>query len=306
MTPSDNVFASLPLTWREWIMDNLARACSPLDMANSMTRSGQYGMATARAAIDEAIRIRAAGGTAASGGMAAPGAPASAAAADSAPAAPQAMPYIDVSSNRIALPDREVDVLFVLKKPQVILLGNVLSDEECDAIVAHCGTRYTRSTVTAEADGASVVHAGRTSEMAFIQRGEAEVAERIDRRLAALAHWSPECSEPFQLQKYGRTQEYRPHYDWLDPDSAGHRAHLARGGQRLATFVLYLCDVAQGGGTVFPNLGLEVFPKKGHALWFLNTDAHHQPDPQTLHGGAPVVSGTKIIANKWLRQQRYG
>lgn len=303
MTPSENVFASLPLTWREWIMENLARACNPLDMANSMVRSGQYGMLTARSAIDEAVRIRAAGGDAAAAAVATP---APAASATAAAASPRAMPFIDVSSNRIVAPDREVEVLFVLKKPQVILLGNVLSYEECDAIVEHCGTRYTRSTVTAEADGASVVHEGRTSEMAFIQRGEAEVAERIDRRLAAIAHWSPECSEPFQLQKYGKTQEYRPHYDWLDPDSAGHRAHLARGGQRLATFVLYLCDVAQGGGTVFPNLGLEVFPKKGSALWFLNTDSNHQPDPQTLHGGAPVVSGTKIIANKWLRQERYG
>lgn len=305
MTPSENVFASLPLTWREWIMENLARACNPLDMANSMVRSGQYGMLTARTAIDEAVRIRATGGDAAAAVTVATPAP-SASATAAAAASPRAMPFIDVSSNRIVAPDREIEVLFVLKKPQVILLGNVLSDEECDAIVEHCGTRYTRSTVTAEADGASVVHEGRTSEMAFIQRGEAEVAERIDRRLAAIAHWSPECSEPFQLQKYGKTQEYRPHYDWLDPDSAGHRSHLARGGQRLATFVLYLCDVAQGGGTVFPNLGLEVFPKKGSALWFLNTDSNHQPDPQTLHGGAPVVSGTKIIANKWLRQERYG
>ena len=306
MTPSDNVFASLPLTWREWIMENLARACSPQDMANSMVRSGQYGMLTARSAIDEAVRIRAAGGDAAAAAVATP-APAPAASATAAAAAsPRAMPFIDVSSNRIVAPDREIEVLFVLKKPQVILLGNVLSDEECDAIVEHCGSRYTRSTVTAEADGASVVHEGRTSEMAFIQRGEAEVAERIDRRLAAIAHWTPECSEPFQLQKYDKTQEYRPHYDWLDPDSAGHRSHLARGGQRLATFVLYLSDVAQGGGTVFPSLGLEIFPKKGNALWFLNTDSNHQPDAQTLHGGAPVVKGTKIIANKWLRQERYG
>jgi len=302
MTQPDNVFAALPLTWRSWIMENLERGCSPLDMANSMARSGQHSMAVARAAIDAALQLRAASGDAA----AVAAAPVPAPAIASAFSAPREMPYIDVSSNRIAAPDREVEVLFVLQKPQVILLGNVLSDEECDAIIAHCGTRYTRSTVAAEADGASVVHEGRTSEMAFIQRGEAEVAERIDRRLAALAHWTPECSEPFQLQKYGPTQEYRPHYDWLDPDSAGHRAHLARGGQRLATFVLYLCDVAQGGGTVFPHLGLEVFPKKGNALWFLNTDANHQPDPQTLHGGAPVVSGTKIIANKWLRQERYG
>ncbi|RZT08448.1 prolyl 4-hydroxylase [Duganella sp. CF402] len=302
MTQPDNAFASLPLTWRSWITENLDRGCSPLDMANSMARSGQHSMAAARAAIDEALRLRAGGAAGAQTAAAAATAPDVA----SAFSAPREMPYIDVSSNRIAAPDREVEVLFVLKKPQVILLGNVLSDEECDAIVAHCGARYTRSTVTAEADGASVVHEGRTSEMAFIQRGETEVAERIDRRLAALAHWSPECSEPFQLQKYGKTQEYRPHYDWLDPDSAGHRAHLARGGQRLATFVLYLCDVEQGGGTVFPHLGLEVFPKKGSALWFLNTDSNHQPDPQTLHGGAPVVSGTKIIANKWLRQERYG
>jgi prolyl 4-hydroxylase len=294
MTQTHNVFASLPQTWQDWIMENLARACSPLDMANSMARSGQHSMAVARAAIDEALRIQA-------GEAGAPG-PQEASAFQ----APQEMPFIDISRNIISVPDREVEVLFVLKKPQVILLGNVLSAEECDAIIAHCGTRYTRSTVTAEADGASVVHEGRTSEMAFIQRGEAEVVERIDRRLAALAHWSPECSEPFQLQKYGKTQEYRPHFDWLDPDSAGHRSHLARGGQRLATFILYLCDVEQGGGTVFPALGLEVFPKKGNALWFLNTDSNHQPDQQTLHGGAPVVSGTKIIANKWLRQGRYG
>jgi prolyl 4-hydroxylase len=298
MTQTHNVFASLPQTWQDWIMENLARACSPLDMANSMARSGQHSMAVARAAIDEALRIQAGETTAPAQGQQE--------AQASGFQAPREMPFIDVSRNIISVPDRDVEVLFVLKKPQVILLGNVLSEEECDAIIAHCGTRYTRSTVTAEADGASVVHEGRTSEMAFIQRGEAEVAERIDQRLAALAHWSPECSEPFQLQKYGKTQEYRPHFDWLDPDSAGHRSHLARGGQRLATFILYLCDVEQGGGTVFPALGLEVFPKKGNALWFLNTDSNHQPDQQTLHGGAPVVSGTKIIANKWLRQGRYG
>ena len=294
------VLSSLPATWQDWIHDNLARGCSALDMANSMARSGQYTMAIARAAISEAVRLRGGDGARDDGN------PANANGNEAPFTAAQAMPYIDVQRNRIALDDRDVDVLFVLRQPQVILLGNVLSDEECEAIIAHCGTRYTRSTVTGEDDGASVVHEGRTSEMAFIGRGEAAVAERIEQRLAALAHWPAECSEPFQLQKYASTQEYRPHYDWLDPDSTGHRSHLARGGQRLATFILYLTDVEQGGGTVFPGLGLEVYPQKGSALWFLNTDSNHQPDRQTLHGGAPVIHGTKIIANKWLRQERYG
>lgn len=285
MTTKDSAFYTLPQVWQDWIMENLARACSPLDMANSMVRSGQHSMAVAKAAIDEALRIS------------------SGAAVEV--FSPLDMPGIDTSHNINAASDRPVEVLFVLQQPRVVLLGNVLSEEECDAIVRHCDQHYSRSTVTSEDDGASTVHQGRTSEMACIQRGEADIADRIDRRLSALANWPVECSEPFQLQKYNPTQEYRPHFDWLNPDSAGHRSHLQRGGQRLATFVLYLTDVEQGGGTAFPNIGLEVFPKKGNALFFLNTDANHQPDPQTLHAGCPVVKGTKIIANKWLRQGRY-
>ncbi|MGV7209386.1 2OG-Fe(II) oxygenase [Oxalobacteraceae bacterium A2-2] len=285
MTDSHSAFGALPQEWRDWITDNLARGCNPLEMANSMARAGQHSMALARAAIAEGVRLR-------TGAM---------------PlfAPPQDVPRIDTSANTVLALDRQVELLFVLRQPQVILLGNVLSMEECDAIVAHCGDRYTRSTVTGEADGSSVVHEGRTSEMAFISRGEAEVAERIEQRLAALANWPAECGEPFQLQKYGPTQEYRPHYDWLNPDTPGHRGHLQRGGQRLATFILYLSDVEQGGGTLFPQLGLEVYPRKGNALFFLNTDSDHQPDARTLHGGSPVIKGTKIIANKWLRQGRY-
>ncbi|MDR7050295.1 prolyl 4-hydroxylase [Duganella sp. 3397] len=287
------VLASLPPSWQDWIAANLARGCSPLDMANSMARSGQYTMEVARAALAEAVRQR--GGADAGASIFTPA---------------QVMPFIDTTRNKIVVDQREVEILFVLKSPQVILLGNVLGTEECDAIVAHCesgsSSGYSRSTVTGADDGSSVVHEGRTSEMAFIERGKVDIAERIERRLAALAHWPAECGEPFQLQKYASTQEYRPHYDWLDPDTTGHRSHLARGGQRLATFILYLTEVEQGGGTIFPGLGLEVYPKKGSALWFLNTDSNHQPDRQTLHGGAPVVTGTKIIANKWLRQERYG
>ncbi|MBA5639602.1 2OG-Fe(II) oxygenase [Duganella sp. LX20W] len=278
-----SVFATLPPDWQAWIRDNLARACSPHDMADSMARSGQYSMAFARAAIGEALG------------------------ADSLAALGQreGMPQVDTSSNRLAVDDRAVDILCALRQPRVVLLGNVLGEDECDAIVAHCDGRYARSTVTSEEDGASTVHDGRTSEMAFIQRGECALADRIEQRLAVIAQWPVERGEPFQLQKYGVAQEYRPHFDWLNPDSDGHRAHLRRGGQRLATFILYLSDVEQGGGTAFPNIGLEVFPRKGNALFFLNTDASRRPDQQTLHAGCPVVCGTKIIANKWLRAGVY-
>ncbi|NRR32224.1 2OG-Fe(II) oxygenase [Oxalobacteraceae bacterium] len=282
MTTNASVFASLPPDWQGWIRENLARACHPQDMANSMARSGQYSIEQARAAIDEAI-----GGT------------------QSAFASSDKLPTIDVTANRLQLSDRAVDILFVMDRPRIVLLGDVLSGEECDAIVEHCSSRYARSTVTSEVDGASTVHQGRTSDMAFIQRGDSDIADRIDRRLSELGNWPLECSEPFQLQKYGVSHEYRPHFDWLNPSSTGHRSHLERGGQRLGTFILYLTDVEQGGGTAFPNIGVEVHPRKGNALFFLNTDAAHTPDQQTLHAGSPVVKGSKIIANKWLRASRY-
>ncbi|MBJ7313414.1 2OG-Fe(II) oxygenase [Rugamonas sp. CCM 8940] len=282
MTDPLSAFTALPPDWQAWIRDNLARACSPAEMADSMARSGQYSLQAARAAI-----------------ALAPGCPAPAFAA-----AP-AQPYIDTDAAALRLDGRDVELLFVLRQPVVVLLGGVLDDAECAAMQAHCAERYSRSTVTPEEDGRSAVHAGRTSDMAYIARGDCAVADRVEQRLAALAHWPLDRGEPFQLQRYGVGNEYRAHFDWLNPDAAGHREHLARGGQRLATFILYLGEVERGGATVFPKLGLEVFPRKGSALFFLNTDATGQPDPRTLHAGAPVLSGSKVIANKWLRAGRY-
>ena len=128
----------------------------------------------------------------------------------------QPMPEIDTSANAIT-PDRTVDVLLTLAAPRIVLLGNVLSAEECDSLCAHVNQRLTRSPVVANGDDAATIDAGRTSRGAMLARAETELIARIEKRLAALANWPVEHGEGLQVQRYGTGNEYRPHYDWFDP-----------------------------------------------------------------------------------------
>ncbi len=274
---------SLPPEWQTWIAENLARSCEPGSMAHAMVRDGHFDATLARAAIDEARM---------SSMVTTP--------------VQQQMPDIDTSTNTIIAPDgQRVDVLLTLNMPRIVLLGNVLSDDECDQLAETTQQRLAPSPVVADGDGGNQLHAHRTSRGAMLQRGESELVKRVDARLAFLAKWPMERGEGMQVLRYDSGNEYRAHYDWFDPQLPGPRKHLERGGQRVGTFVIYLSHVEQGGGTSFPNIGLEVFPKKGGAVFFANTDPYGTPDKQTLHAGMPVVKGAKMVANKWLREREY-
>ena len=280
---SKSALQALPPDWQNWIRENLVRSCEPHGMVSLLVRDGNFDVALARAAVEEASN-----GT-----------------ISLAPPPPMAMPDIDTTSNVIKTADREVDVLLTLQSPRIVLLGNVLSEEECDQLAAYCEPRLERSPVVNDVDGTQQMHQNRTSRGAMIQRGETQLVARVERRLAEIGHWPVDHGEGMQVQHYQKTNEYRPHFDWFDPDLPGPRKHMEHGGQRVGTFVLYLSEVESGGGTAFPVLGLEVMPKKGGAVFFQNTDAQHSPDRRTLHAGSPVVSGVKVIANKWLRERAY-
>lgn len=195
--------------------------------------------------------------------------------------------------------DRRVPVLGHLLSPRVVILGSVLSDDECDQLVAMARARTARSETFLLDEGVSRVHAGRTSEGMFFSRGENELCRRIEARLALLCQWPVENGEGLQVLRYGPGAEYRPHHDYFDPAKPGTAGILRRGGQRVATVVIYLNTPARGGETTFPDVGLEVAPVKGNAVFFSYDRPH--PMTRTLHGGAPVLEGEKWVATKWLR-----
>ena len=97
--------------------------------------------------------------------------------------------------------------------------------------------------------------------------------------------------EPTQLLHYSVGQQFKPHYDFFDPVNLAYRDDLARFGQRIATFLIYLNDDYEGGETSFPKIGLNFHANAGDALFFANVTREGTPDLMTLHAGLPPTSG---------------
>ena len=193
-----------------------------------------------------------------------------------------------------------VKVLTTLKHPRVVVFGGLLTDAECDTLMAQAAPRLLRSETVDNNTGDSEVNAARTSDGMFFERGETALIKTLESRVAELLRWPLENGEGLQILRYRPGAEYKPHHDYFDPIHPGTPRILERGGQRVGTLVMYLHTPEGGGATTFPDVGLEVAPVRGNAVFFSYDRPH--VGTKTLHGGAPVTAGEKWVATKWLRE----
>jgi len=212
-------------------------------------------------------------------------------------------PALDGSPATLRAHDREVRIVMSLREPRVVVFSGLLSDAECDEMVALAGARLQRSHTVDTSTGDSEINDARTSDGMFFTRAEHPVCALLEARIAALLSWPVENGEGLQVLRYRPGAEYKPHYDYFDPAQPGTPSILERGGQRVATILTYLNTPTRGGGTTFPDVNLEIAAQKGCAVFF----SYDRPHPMTrsLHGGAPVHEGEKWVATKWLRVNRF-
>ncbi|MEO8656681.1 MAG: 2OG-Fe(II) oxygenase [Ramlibacter sp.] len=218
-------------------------------------------------------------------------------------ALPVPEPQLDESPLYLDAGDRRVCVLQNMYNPRVVVFGGLLSDQECEALIEMAKPRLARSLTVDTDTGGEEVNADRTSNGMFFRRAENELVRRIESRIARLVNWPEENGEGLQILRYRPGAEYKPHYDYFDPAQPGTPSILQRGGQRVGTLVMYLAEPEKGGGTTFPDVHLEIAPKRGNAVFFTYERPH--PSTRTLHGGSPVLAGEKWIATKWLRERRF-
>lgn len=198
---------------------------------------------------------------------------------------------------------RRIQVLANMLHPRIIVFGNVLGDDECDELVETARTRLRPSTTFNAESGRNEPHAARTSEGIHLPAGCTALCARVEARIATLLGWPQENGEPLQLLRYGPGAEYKPHYDYFEPDRTRSDAALKHGGQRVASLVMYLNTPTRGGATGFPDINFEVAAVKGNAVFF----AYDRPHPmtRTLHAGSPVLEGEKWVATRWLRERAF-
>ncbi|CAE5986997.1 unnamed protein product [Arabidopsis arenosa] len=204
-------------------------------------------------------------------------------------------------------------------EPRAVVYHNFLTNEECEHLINLAKPSMVKSTVVDEKTGGSKDSRVRTSSGTFLRRGHDEVVEVIEKRISDFTFIPVENGEGLQVLHYQVGQKYEPHYDYFLDEF-----NTKNGGQRIATVLMYLSDVDDGGETVFPaargNIsavpwwnelskcgkeGLSVLPKKRDALLFWNMRPDASLDPSSLHGGCPVVKGNKWSSTKWFHVHEF-
>jgi len=142
-----------------------------------------------------------------------------------------------------------------------LLYKGFLTQEECEHIIKLGDPHVQRSKVGTKA----VVSDYRTSfGTFFVKEGKEDpILQSIAERIELWTQLPKENGEAFYFLRYENGQEYKAHVDYFNEQS---KSALKNGGNRIATVVMYLSDVEEGGETVFPKAEggkISVKPRQG-------------------------------------------
>ncbi|XP_028764186.1 probable prolyl 4-hydroxylase 9 isoform X1 [Neltuma alba] len=201
-------------------------------------------------------------------------------------------------------------------KPRALYFPKFASAEQCESIIDIAKAGLKPSTLALrKGETAENTKGIRTSTGVFLSASEDKsgTLDVIEEKIARATMIPRSHGEAFNILRYEIGQRYNSHYDAFNPSEYGPQKS-----QRVASFLLYLTDVEEGGETMFPFedgqnmdgsynyeecVGLRVRPRQGDGLLFYSLFHNGTIDPTSLHGSCPVIKGEKWVATKWIRDQ---
>ncbi|KAK5127715.1 hypothetical protein LTR08_004324 [Meristemomyces frigidus] len=216
----------------------------------------------------------------------------------------------------LVCPPHNYTVHIFATSPLVIYIDNFVSDSEAAHLTELSQNSWQASTIftsTTESTNPSV----RKSDKALLPRDP--TVQCLEARALGFQGWPRETFiEQLWTQRYNVSGHYAHHYDW---------ATSSKSARRVSSFMVYLGDECEGGGTNFPRLdvpaggggwcefiecgdagggsngvlteGVTFKPRKGAAVFWMNFDESGRGYRETIHAGLPVTKGVKVGLNIW-------
>ena len=130
------------------------------------------------------------------------------------------------------------------------------------------------------------------------------VVRVMEERVARMTGWPADALEPCSVIRYEPGEEYQPHVDYFTTEQMEQDRLDGRdyGGQRVATFLVYLRVPEAGGETVYEQAGISVAGQPGMGVLHYNVTPEGEPDGLSLHSGRKVQRGEKWLWRSTLRE----
>ena len=188
---------------------------------------------------------------------------------------------------------------YVHRDPDILVIDNFLSDEECDRITRNAKSHMIPCVIKHPTTGAVQEDPSRTSTNANMP--QSDVPSIVDKMVQLTNCTDATHLETLQILRYTKGQTFYPHTDGF-PGETTACGFEASG--RLVTIFCYLNDVPEGGETRFTRLTssdvngnqkvLSIAPRKGMAVLHFPATTGLEEDPRTEHEGCVAID------EKWL------
>jgi len=190
-------------------------------------------------------------------------------------------------------------------EPRVCAHPGFIRPEICEVLIALTAGRLEPARVYDPVSHQDIVVAHRSNTVASYNVSSVELVHALlQARMSVACGVSERMMEGPTVLHYATGEQIQNHFDFVDPKTThDYAGEIARNGQRIITFLVYLNDDYDGGETAFPHLGLTHKGRCGEALYFVNALPDLSPDLRMLHAGCPTTRGEKWIVSQFIRSR---
>jgi hypothetical protein len=189
------------------------------------------------------------------------------------------------------------------ESPLVRSFPDFIPDQACGWLIERARGGLKRALIYDPAYGDVADHMRTNTAAGFDLIDTDLVLIAIQHRMSAAAGVPVHNMEGPIILHYHVGEQITNHTDFVNPQMPNYADEIAKRGERIVTFLVYLNDDYSGGETDFHALELRHKGRRREGLFFTNALPNGRPDARMVHAGMPPTSGEKWIIAQFIRNR---